>query len=1035
MALTEEFLISHQQRQILSTASDKNNLPYFSAVIGLDGRIEQEQLHEIFHTLINRHEIFRTRFVQEPGMREPVQRISDEPIKIRWSTTDQQLAPLSNPSRLNFDTLIEATVFISNSRPQRLYLNIASLICDQYSIAQICHELCEYGAECSNVEESVQYVDFSQWQDDVVLEDIPAKKFWESRATENLPFPSFNCDSTIRYNQLQASEQFSLAENSTEEPELGRLLTLWVAVLARFSGSEQITVLTHFDGRASDDFILGMGPYARMVPLVAELSADISCGDLQRQIVRSLGQLDSNQMSIPLLSDISSEICVGFEYIKNDVFPSNTNDKASLLSCTLLNDDCDLKLNCQYLGGKWQFRILFDSARFNPLFVDTLRKSLLALQSNWQMDESLSSLSLISNQLDTASLNQNVEFDLKKTAVELFQQAVLANPDNIAVVSGEQKLTYLQLDRRANQLSNYLIENHITTGKVVGICLEKGLELSIAMLAVLKSGGTFVAIDPNTPMQRSAKILENADLLLTNKHSDDYVAMKTWEGTKYVIDEEGTDLKHLSDNNLNLTISCDSPAYVLFTSGSTGKPKGVVISHSALSNYLQHSAETYLSSNSGAVVHTSIGFDLTITGLLAPLIVGKKVVMVPDSGGVDSLQETLLAQTEKVMLKVTPSHLKFLNGWLTHSSQKNLPLDTLIIGGEALFQSDIHTLQKELPSLKVFNEYGPTEATVGCCLYQCPPEATSSQIVPIGYPISGTQLYVLDSHMQLLPQYCKGELFIGGVGLAEGYLNQQKYTEQRFIHHVFADGSTKRLYSTGDLVSLRENGFVYHGRDDNQVKIRGHRVEVGEVEAVLKSVLQSKNVLVKAQPNKFAEIELIAYIESSEELSLEAVHQSLSDLLPDYMLPSNVICLEEFPLTQNGKVDAYAMPEVAEHKRSHVEYVAPRNEVEQRFVDLFQVILKQEKVGIKDNFFVLGGDSIRAVQLIYSINEFGYSLSVEDLFNKPNIEALAELSSQKAALIGGDDTIAVDELLNELDGLSDDEVARRLAEFDTENEK
>uniref|UniRef100_A0A486XVB6 CDA peptide synthetase I n=1 Tax=Rheinheimera sp. BAL341 TaxID=1708203 RepID=A0A486XVB6_9GAMM len=1022
------FLISHQQRQIFNSKFVGSHLPYYRAVIKLDASLEPKQQKAKFDNLINRHEIFRTRFVQEFGMKEPVQQILEEVADVSWIVSKEEPAAIDGNACLSMDNLIEATLYVSDSGSQTLYLNISSLICDHHSLEQICFELAQSG----EAGELVQYVDFSQWQDDVVQEDEPARAFWQKNAIKQLPFTKLPGGSDTTGYELHSSSEFALLPTASGQAEPSLLLSLWLTILARFSGAEQLAVLVHFDGRTSEDFSWGMGPYSRMLPLEMTVNAEMTGEQLQDQIKRKIGQLHSNQMSMPVMSDTLQAGSIGFEYLENTVISDKYSGEVRLLSSVLVNDPCALKLSCRFAKGNLHARVLYNATCYNPMFINALQKSLVALQSNWDAAKNLHSQLLVTSSHDTAHLFRAAEYNHQLNVVEMIQHSAAIKPQNVAVESYADNLTYEELNQKSNQLSHQLIADGIGVQKLVGICFERGLELSIAMLAVLKTGAAFIAVDPQTPAQRATVILENADIVLTNKKSDNYVALKTWQGKTSLVDKERTTQGSLSIENPDVVIQSCSPAYILYTSGSTGKPKGVVISHAALSNYIQHSTNTYLTSNSGAVVHSSIGFDLTITGLLAPLTVGKKVVMVADGVGVHALQATLAKQSEKVMLKLTPSHLRALSNWLANTTVEVFPIDTLVVGGEALFKSDIEVLQRDFPNLRIFNEYGPTEATVGCCLHECRSEQPEPLMIPIGYPISGTELYVFDNHMQSLPHYCAGELYIGGVGLAQGYLNQPQLTASRFIELTLPDGITKRLYKTGDMVRLEADGLVYLNRNDSQVKIRGHRVEVGEVEAVLKKVLSVDDVVVKPRHNQFDEIELIAYVKTSELIPLETLIEAVSGTLPAYMFPAHFICLKEFPLTQNGKVDMNILPDLADLNSSKVEYVEPRNDIEKSFAEAFRAVLKLDKVGIKDNFFVMGGDSIRAVQLVASIKGSGYELSVEDLFNLPNIEALAQFASENKVQVNSEDAGTVEALLNELNDLSEEEVALKLAELEEE---
>lgn len=1113
------FKISRQQRQQLVLGSGSQHRPYYQATLLIESdanaNISADVIHSALSELVNSHEILHTRFLTQEGMLEPLQKLELEGTLFNWSvieagqsSADAKPNATSNTAALSSEQdtdnpLIEAQLSIENDNRASLRLRLSALISDYRTLSQLAFELGQRLSLAGNNSDSsanantdaddeiVQYVDFSEWQDEVVEEDEAAKQFWKAATLTQMNYPRLTAGAnalsdpfkskvqdTYPDSLQQYSDYFALpmAESSGDtfinHPDINaRLLALWMTVLHRFSGAEELTCLVQANGRVSEDFQEALGPYSRLIPLTTEIAETCSGQQLQDQLKVLLAQVDSNQMSLPLMPELALSNAVGFECLDGQTKVKNSSMTLSLVDAVAINDGTNLKLSCQLIDAQWQGRIAFNYGMYSEDFIQVLVYTLQTLASTWSEDKLVKHQKLADSAEHMAFLYQKPLYDQETHIVALIEQVVANNPDKIAVEWEESRLSYGQLNKRANQLAHALISKDIGAGKSVGLYFERGLELAISMLAVLKTGAAFIGLDPQTPPQRLHNILQETDLLLIAKSfslasilgdNESELAGKTLQ-----IDGALNGFSDEIEANPYVDITPDSCAYILYTSGSTGKPKGVQITHRGISNYLQHAVATYFfrSTNkvAGAIVHTSIGFDLTITGLLAPLLAGKKVVMIGDSKGMEVLTDAIMAQPKKMMLKLTPAHLKALNPWLS-TLEEPLPLAVLVVGGEALYGKDIAVCKERFPALKIYNEYGPTETTVGCSIYLCSGDLRSKarvipkvkiqsgveQIIPIGHPISGTSLHVLDELGQPLPRYCAGEMYIGGAGLASGYLNMPEMTASRFVELELPTGgnllkeSAQRLYQTGDLVRLDNAdhvGLVFLGRNDSQIKIRGYRIELGEIESVLKSRLAVRDVVVNTRQNLFGDPDIVAYLETDDPITLESLQQSIAADLPAYMFPVHLVCLPQFPLTHNGKIDVAALLDSLQEQDAQKDivkqpYAPPTNEVEQHLVDAYQTALGIEKlgepVGIQDNFFALGGDSIRAVHVVSTANEHGYELKVEELFNNPTVAALALVVAEKLAGKAVQEATEMSSLLDELEGLSEEEVAQRLAELEEE---
>ncbi len=465
-------------------------------------------------------------------------------------------------------------------------------------------------------------------------------------------------------------------------------------------------------------------------------------------------------------------------------------------------------------------------------------------------------------------------------------------------------------------------------------------------------------------------------------------------------------------------------AYVIYTSGSTGRPKGVMVTQRGLVNYLSWCVAAYdVAAGQGALVHSSIAFDLTITGMFAPLLVGRPVRLLPDELGPEALHAALAEQHDLSLVKLTPAHLDLLREWIAPERAAGRAR-AFIIGGEQLLAESLRFWQAHAPATILVNEYGPTETVVGCCVYVAPPEARAGA-VPIGRPIANTRLYVLDRHMQPAPIGVPGELYIGGAGVARGYLGQPGLTAERFVPDAFGAEPGARLYRTGDLARYAADGNLeFLGRRDQQVKLRGFRIETGEIEAalLLHPAVRAAAVLLRDTP---AGAQLVAYLAPAE-APADELRAFLKQRLPEYMLPGAYVPLGALPLTPNGKLDREALPAPEPAARHDGAYVAPRNPAEERLAAVWAEVLGLERVSVHDNFFALGGHSLLAAQMIGRARRaLGANLTLRALFEAPTIAGLAATIAPPADDTDLDDDIpllarggrSIDQLLAELEQL------------------
>ncbi|MEV4492921.1 amino acid adenylation domain-containing protein [Micromonospora coxensis] len=584
------------------------------------------------------------------------------------------------------------------------------------------------------------------------------------------------------------------------------------------------------------------------------------------------------------------------------------------------------------------------------------------------------------------------------TVVDEVQRQAVATPDATALVCADVRLTYAELNAAANRLARVLVARGAGPETRVALALPRSAELLVAILAVLKAGAAYVPVDTGYPAGRIAYLLADAEPALVLALPEtaalvggDPVLLDGATGA----DESGADL---TDAERTAPLRPEHPAYVLYTSGSTGRPKGVVVEHRAVAAYLAWARDTYPGLAGTALLHSPVSFDLTVTGLLGPLTAGGTVRL----AAIDSPQAR--AGGRPSFLKVTPSHLPLLDGELS-------PTGDLVIGGEALTGEQLAGWRAAHPDVAVINEYGPTEATVGCVAERVGPgEPVAAGPVPIGRPTAGARVYLLDAALNPVPPGVVGELYVAGDQLARGYLGRPALTAERFLPCPYGPPG-QRMYRTGDLARRRADGALdYLGRRDDQVKVRGMRIELGEIESAMLAHPEVREAAVAVRADS-GEPTLVGYhVGTAEEAHLAA---ELARELPAHLVPTAFVRLDALPLTPNGKLDRAALPAPAA-TASGDGYVPPRTDAENLVAEVYADILQVEKVGAHDDFFALGGNSLRGMRAMARIRaEVDVELPMRALFSSPVVADLAAVIEQRIAA--------------ELDQLSDTEVAALLA--------
>ncbi len=795
------------------------------------------------------------------------------------------------------------------------------------------------------------------------------------------------------------------------------LLTCWQIVLWRLSHETEVVVGYHVEGRKYEELREIFGPFSRYVPLHTHIDARMSLSELLKRVHTTREQAESWQSDYQ--SDSSSAyptslaFYAGFDAVMLSELPLSETVTFAIKHLSFQEDHFTLRISCQLTSQELITTFSSDTqtistdqlARLAGYFQATLEQAVYAPErpvAQMEMiseDEKKRLLQVFNTQSYQSSSQPGIA---RRFAI----QAALT-PEHTAVLFEKQSLTYAELDARANQLAHYLHKRGVGPDVPVGLFLDNCLELLIGILGILKAGGVFLPLDPHYPIDRLIFMLEDTSTSIVLTLQAHITELPEYTGQRIALD---TDWSLIAQERLDAPDSITTPdnlAYVIYTSGSTGRPKGVMISHKGLTNYLDWCVQTYTcNSGNGTLLHSSISFDLTITSVFAPLVCGQQVTILSRANGIDGLTKSLsYASTDFAFIKLTPAHVRLL-GRFSAAHQVKAQIHGLIIGGEALFAEDIAAWQEEIGEIHIYNEYGPTEAVVGCCVYEVAATGSKAVALPIGTPIPNTQLYIFDEHLQLAPPGVPGEIYLGGIGLARGYVRRPDLTAERFLPHPFSQLPGERIYKTGDRGCYRPDGIIeYLGRTDQQIKIRGFRIEPDEIEAILNEHPAIQDVVVIAREDNPGNKRLVAYIVPhpvpAQTPNVNDLRALLQQRLPDYMVPSAYIFLAVLPLTTNGKLDRSALPP-PEHSRPALEheYVEPTTPTEKILAGIWEQVLNVEQVGLYDNYFALGGDSIRSIQVVALAQEQGLPLSVDQLFDYPGIHALAqELSNTNQPLV------------------------------------
>ena len=1029
------------------------------AAVRLAGPLDLAALEQGINEIARRHEVLRAVFTSVEG--QPAQVVRESVtltvplVDIESVAKHEQnreihklaLAEYQRPFDLAHGPLTRVRLLRLAPQEHVLLLTMHHSISDGWSVGVFFKELAAlYGALCLGqpsplAELPIQYADFAYWQRRW-LQGEPLEEhlgYWKKQLGGSIPILELPSDrprppvQTFRgarlYFSLPASLSDSLKALSRRENVtlFMLLLAAFQTLLQRTTGQDDVLVGSPVAGRNWSEVEGLIGCFLNTIVLRTDLGGDPSFRELLGRARHVATEAYAHQ-DLPfeqLVEELHPERDTSRNPLFQVMFVLQNTLKVELpnLAVTPLKLDrgatpLDLILSLEETGegvaGWWEYSTdLFDAASIVRMagHFQTLLEGVVA-----NPEQRLSELPLLTEaerqQLLVEWSDTRTDFAQDACLHRLFEAQVEKTPEAVAVVFEDEQLTYRELNRRANQLAHHLKKLGVEADVLVGLCVERSLEMVVAIFGVLKAGGAYVPLDPAYPKERLAFMIEDsqARVLLTQSRLLEQLPIqnpksKIQNPTVVCLDTDWESIAAEDEKNPLSPVQAEKLAYVIYTSGSTGRPKGVMIPHSAICNHMFWMQREFPVGETDRVIQkTPFSFDASVWEFFAPLFAGAELIMARPGGHQDSSYLVkLIAEKKVTVLQLVPSLLQML---LEEKEIESCTrLKRVFCGGEALSRELVERFFEKLP-VDLHNLYGPTEASIDSTFWSCARES-KERSVPIGRPISNMQAYVLEPNLQPVPIGVAGELHIGGAGLARGYLNRPELTEEKFIPNPFSSMPGARLYKSGDMARYRPDGALeYLGRIDHQVKLRGFRIELGEIEAVLSQhpTVKKSVVLVRedspgdpSAPLRTGQ-RLVAYIVGDHERpETSELRSFLKEKLPDYMVPSAFVFLDTLPLMPNGKVDRRALP-APDATRSELEktYLAPRDALEFQLTQIWERVLGVNPIGVRDDFFGLGGHSLLAVRLLAQIEKMsGKKLPLVTLFQAPTVEQLADILRQE----------------------------------------
>ncbi|MGE0127963.1 MAG: amino acid adenylation domain-containing protein [Blastocatellales bacterium] len=1063
----EGFRLSPQQARLWALQQGAQSASYTARCsVLIEGALDARLLEAALNQAAQRHEILRTTFHRLPAMTLPLQVIADA-SRLAILTEDlsgyaeeEQTAKLEQLEReisqtpFDFERGPLAWAQLIKLAPERYLLSLLlpALCADRTSLENLAREISHCYAAYLNGDElpaaPAQYADLAEWQNELLesAETEAGREYWRRRdfsrrLSIKAPFENrrgAGANEDANEPAEFAPEFLSVTANAElvakleararafESSAPNVLLACWQTLFWRLTGQTEIVIGAAYEHRKHEELKDALGLFTKYLPVHCRLGAGRRFSDVLEEINGSARELYKWQEYFTWEQIASSNGRINaapffpacFEFSEQPVMYKAGPITFSILRHYACVDRFKLKLAAIRRSDCLRLDFHYDAALFARDDIERLAGQFLTLLGGAVAtpEAAIKDLNLLGSSERDHILRQfnPPQASLSPQPIhQLFEAQAARWPEATAVVVDDQRLSYGELNRRANQLAHHLRKLGVGPEDIVGLCLERSIELVVGMLGILKTGGAYLPLDPALPVERLTGMMADAKpraLVTQERLRIADCGLRIAEGNNQpeviCLDKDREMIARESEENPCVNAGAEHLVYVLFTSGSTGRPKGVAVEHRQLHAYLEGVRERLrLPDGANYATVTTFAADLGHTAIFPALCGGGTLHVVSKERAADTAAMSEYFTRHRIdCLKIVPSHLSALLGGKPGARQgaRVLPRRRLVLGGEASGWELIARVREMSPELKILNHYGPTETTVGVLTCEVEQEAEiQTATVPLGRPLNHSRVYVLDGRMEPSPVWMSGEVYIGGWQVARGYLNEPEQTAAKFVPDPFSDEPGMRLYRTGDLARYLPDGRVeFLGRADHQVKIRGYRIELGEIESALEGHEAVGESVVLARESEGGEKRLVAYVSprAGAEIDASELRRYVSGRLPEYMVPGAIVKLERMPLTANGKLDRAALPEPESEARG--EYIAPRTQIEELVAGIWAELLKVERVGVNDNFFELGGHSLMATQLISRVREAcEVDLPLRALFDAPTVAGMAE--SLEAAIKAG----------------------------------
>ena len=982
-----------------------------------------KKLENCFEILVNRHEAFRSYFELEENKVVkkilPSAEFKIDLIDANWKDLNYYFEEFVKPFDLKNAPLLRACILKFENGKSALLFDTHHIIVDGTSMKVFIKELCDLYNNKVLPDLKYTYKDFAAMEYTALKNGYmdESKNYWINKFNDDIPvldLPTKRPRTSTKsfkgakvYKKINKKTTKKLNELAKKYGVTPFMLTLsiYYILLAKYSTQNDIIIGSPIVGRDNNELNNIIGMFVNTLPLRMNFDDNITFSELLSRVkticlegfIHQTYPLDKILDNVSFTRDSSRNplFDVLFTYQNDGNLPVNINNIKSKyylpdtkiskfdLSLEIVPNNDELNLNFEYC-----------SYLFTNKFIEDLSEHYLSILNCViaNNDIKLSEIDMLSPKERQIILNDfndtYLEYPKNNSLVDLFKTQVNSHPNNIAVQFANKKITYKELDEKSNTLAKELLDNNVKNNDIIGIYMNKSIELIVSIWAVLKTGACYMPMFINYPKDRLEYMIQNSDCKIVITKSN---LTKNISFNCNTINVDNFETISCVSSIHNIDILPDNLAYIIYTSGSTGRPKGVKITHKCLNNYVHSFNKLFknIGPQDKLLSSTNISFDVSIWELFLSILNGATLVLYEE----EIINNIVKYSNSIVDYGITTLYIppNILNDVYTILKDKDVKINKLLVGVEPIKRSTLNKFYKLNPNINIINGYGPTETTICSTAFEYKKSENSSKPVSIGKPIGNTKIYIVDKNMHIVPVGVSGELCITGDGVGKGYVNNVETTNKHFVDNVFNKNSNSKMYKTGDLAKWNYDGTInFIGRQDSQIKLSGYRIELKEIDNTIlryPSIIKCLTKLYTRNNSSF----LVTYFTATEKINITELNQYLQSKLAFYMVPKSFMQLDSFPLTVNGKIDSKKLPEPTYDAQR--EYVAPSTPLEKKLCKLWQNLFGTKKIGINDNFFDLGGDSLSAIRLQVEALNKNLNITYADIFSYPTIKLLAKKAS------------------------------------------